>query len=204
MVIYCLLVVWTHLPRYYVVFPITILLGLITFLVLLLFKSHLFEKVLNLIPSLNLRKHLETFLFQAKENFKSVNTLATFLSYTIFTAGVWGFNITGYTLLIYASNLPDSFKNIHAGAGVSLSGVIAQIIPASASGAGLLNYAVVVALEQYAIAKQFSYVEHTAQIVSFSILVYVIMLLPDLIIGGYLYCRNRKLFVDFNFKGTKD
>ncbi len=107
------------------------------------------------------------------------------------TLFIWLTNICAYGLLLWGCNLPGALTTVEAAVLVTLASAVAHSIPSSASGLGVFNYSVVVALEAYARTIPQNHSDSSASIAIFSLIVYLAAITPDIFIGGYYYCREK-------------
>ena len=109
------------------------------------------------------------------------------------TLFIWLANICAYGLLLWGCNLPSALTTAEAAVLVTLASAVAHAIPSSASGLGVFNYSVVVALEAYSSTIPQNHSDSSASIAIFSLIVYLAAITPDIFIGGYYYWRGRFL-----------
>lgn len=113
------------------------------------------------------------------------------------TVGVWTLNIIAYWLLIKACQLPTMLQTPDAGVVVTLASAISHAIPSTASGIGVVNYGIILGLEQFAILSKISLNVVSESIVAASLVIYIAAIVPDVIIGGWFYWQDKDIFLDF-------
>lgn len=158
-------------------------------LVLIKYRDKIIAHVTRRCSENSIKKSIEDFiaginLVQGTEQVSGI-ALSTIL--------IWGTNIGAYGLLLWGCNLPRELTTVQAAVLVTLASAVAHSIPSSASGLGVFNYSVIVALEAYARTVSQNHFDASASIAIFSLIVYLAAITPDIFIGGYYYWRGRFL-----------
>ncbi len=131
-------------------------------------------------------KHSSDFL-AGTDLVRSSNQFVGVVSTTLF---IWLSNTIAYGLLLHSCNLPEALTTPAAAILVTLASAVAHSIPSTASGLGVFNYSVVVAMETYCQTINLNHLSFSPSIIALSLTVYVAAILPDIVIGGYFYWRN--------------
>ena len=191
-----LLFVWADVDaKYILTLMVLYMMVLISLFVFVMKKGTIFTWINRI--HLPWRNNIQTLLLRFYEGIRLVNNAGQLVRVIFFTAAVWVVNICSYWLLLKSCGLPDMLQKIGTGVAVTLVGAVTHAIPSTASGLGVINYGVVVALEQYARLKNFDITAFGNSIVVASIVIYVAALIPDILIGGFFYWKDRELFVGF-------
>lgn len=103
----------------------------------------------------------------------------------------WVLNVLGYGLLLGGFALPAPLHTAQAAVVVTVASAFAHVVPAAGAGLGVLNFVVVVSLTCLLQMNQLNPQPHQAVMAAASLLLYVAVVLPDILIGGYCYWRHR-------------
>lgn len=106
---------------------------------------------------------------------------------------VWVVNVLGYWLVLGGFSLPAELQSVQAAVVVTVVSAFAHVVPAAGAGLGVLNYAVVVALTYLLHLHGLPETSYTADIVAAALLLYVVLVVPDVVIGGWCYFKKRHL-----------
>lgn len=103
---------------------------------------------------------------------------------------IWVLNTCAYGLLVFSCSLPTELQTPAAAVLATLASAVSHAIPSTASGLGVFNYSVVIALESYTKLTLGETENHSAAIVLCSLIVYLAAIIPDIVVGGYFYLRK--------------
>lgn len=160
---------------------------LITIIALIKYRDKILYKVTQWFGENSFKKHVGDFIagINLVQGPKQVSGIA------VSTLLIWLANICAYGLLLWGCNLPNALTTVEAAVLVTLASAVAHSIPSSASGLGVFNYSVVVALEAYSSTIAQNHSNVSGPIVIFSLIVYLASITPDIFIGGFYYWREK-------------
>lgn len=147
----------------------------------------------GLVPGTGFRKYLQTRAGELSEAFAFKYSSKTFAGIWASTIIIWCINILSYWLILLSCDLPVGLYGFNAAIAVTIGSAIAHSIPAAASGIGVLNYSVIFALESYGNTLHIDSTAISAQLLVASLVVYLSVIIPDILLGGIVYLRDRKI-----------
>lgn len=199
LILACFCLVWIQVSTTYIFFAAIAFLILLTGTLLVVFRLRWVVYLINLFPDWKFFNHLKKFFGEISEGFRSLYLSQSLVGYLFFSVCAWIANIFSYWFVIKSSLLPTSLHSFYSGLSVAMMGSASQTVPSGASGLGVINYGVIVALEEYAKVIQLNTTAVQQQLIAASVLVYLAALIPDIVMGAFFYWKERKVFADFNF-----
>ncbi len=161
--------------------------SMVTALVLIKHRDKIINQVAVRFGETTFKKSIEDFI----RGINLVQTPSQVTGVSVSTLLVWLTNIGAYGLLLAGCNLPGELTTIEAALLVTLASAVAHSIPSSASGLGVFNYSVIIALESYSNTILQNHSDNSASIATFSLIVYLAAITPDIFIGGYYFWREK-------------
>lgn len=109
----------------------------------------------------------------------------------------WLIHIAANLVLLKSLSLPDEVSDFTAAAISTCFMSISMAIPGTIAGAGIVNYGIIVCMEMIGNASNINLnTDLKNEIFVYSLTVYLSNLIPELIVGGFYYFKEKKMLIN--------
>jgi hypothetical protein len=197
-----LIISWLYLKgfldfNFYIAAAIAIWVTLLSLAMLLIRPYHKILFPLQWLLPMKLFRQIKVLLHLLNKGSYFIRNLWIFSKSAFITIIYWGVHMLANYVLFWGLDLPSEITFFSTALIVTCFMSISMAIPAAGAGAGVVNYSVFAVLIMLSKAHHIQWTETIEkQFLLYSILVYFSNLLPEIIVGGYYYLRERSVLFD--------